>query len=418
MTDMTLKYAKDERPNSMAYLDCFSGISGDMFLAALLDAGMNLGILLEDLKLLPLKGYEIQVGCEKRGGIKGTRLEVKLLGGEPSPRGLSEIKQLINSSTLAPEVKTNSISVFELLAQAEAKVHGVRLDEVHFHEVGAVDSIVDIVGVCISIHHLKISKFFASPVPLGSGFIKSDHGTLPVPAPATVELLKGVPILGASLPGRQGGVEEELVTPTGAALLRHFVQDFGPIPPMQLEKIGWGVGARDLPERPNLLRVLIGREGPGTRASIEVVVLLETNVDDVMPETLGFLMERLFEAGSLDVAFVPIQMKKNRPGIQIQVMCFPGQEEDLARLIFMETGTLGIRVRRVERRILARKKAVIESPWGSLEVKRILLPDGSRLFAPEYEACKRVAVERGIPFRSVLEWVASLNRCPKDHPSK
>jgi len=397
---------KREKCYPVAYLDCFSGISGDMFLGALLDAGMDLDVLERALSLLPVKGFTIHISREKRGGISGTRFIVDVNEEIQPHRVLSEIKEFINSSRLPSEVKADSIAIFELLARAEAKVHGLSPEEIHFHEVGAVDSIVDIVGVCVSIHHMEIKEMYASPLPLGKGIFKSGHGTLPIPAPATLELLKGVPVFGVDLP-------YELVTPTGAALLKHFVKTFGPIPSMVVELSGWGVGKRDLTDRPNLLRILLGSQSLEKTVSQDVVVVLETNLDDVAPEILGHLMERLLENGALDVAFFPIHMKKNRPGIQIQVIAPSDLAEPLIKVIFLETHTLGVRISYVGRKVLKREKITVESPWGTMEVKRATLPHGGYALKPEYESCKCLANKTQTPLREIVDWVCRLNRPTK-----
>ncbi len=395
---------KKGKSYSVAYLDCFSGVSGDMLLGAFIDAGMEFEVLKEAVSLLPLEGFSIHLGHEKRCGIIGTRLRVDVKEGVQQARGLYEIKDLIGASGLAEEIKAHSISIFELLAQAEAKVHGLTPEQVHFHEVGAVDSIVDIVGVCVSVHHMNIQSIYASPLPLGKGFVKSAHGTLPIPAPATLELLKGVPIEGTGLP-------YELVTPTGAAIVKHFVKTFGPMPSMVVEESGWGAGQRDLPDRPNLLRVLLGGQGVEQAVSQEIVAMLETNIDDVTPEILGHLMDTLFEAGALDVAFLPIQMKKNRPASQVQVMAPPHLVDSLVEVIFVETHTLGIRVSHIGRRVLKRELITVESPWGEMVAKRITLPNGSNILKPEYRACKHLALKAQTPLREVMDWVSSLNYC-------
>jgi pyridinium-3,5-bisthiocarboxylic acid mononucleotide nickel chelatase len=298
----------------IAYLDCFAGASGDMILGAFLDAGLEMEALTKALKTLPLDGYVLQALREARSHLFGTRFVVDADKNKQPPRTFSDIKNIITNSALSGRVKERSIRVFESLAAEEGKIHACAPEKVHFHEVGAVDSIVDIVGAVFALEYLEIESLYASPLPLGSGFVETRHGAIPLPAPATIALLKGIPVY-------DSGIKEELVTPTGAALLKGLARAFGPMPPMVVESIGYGVGARSLSDRPNLLRVLLGREEQEIRT--DTVVVLEANVDDANPEWLGYLMERLFREGALDVLFCPVHMKKNRPGVLIQVIGKP-----------------------------------------------------------------------------------------------
>jgi uncharacterized protein (TIGR00299 family) protein len=267
--------------------------------------------------------------------------------------------------------------------------------------VGAVDSIIDIVGSAFGMDYLGISSVSSSHIPLGSGFIKSGHGRIPVPAPATISLLKGVPVF-------DSGLNTELVTPTGAALVKEFVGSFEGLPHMVVERVGYGAGSRDLPDRPNMLRIVIGTEKKVGQA--EIVVVLNANLDDTNPEWLGFIMEKLFKTGALDVAFFPIQMKKNRPGIQIEVIGRPRQKDDLMDIIFRESSTLGVRFRYSERRVLERSQIKIKSPWGELKVKKIVKPDGTSCLQPEYDSCREIAEGKNIPLRDIYSWVISENR--------
>lgn len=385
----------------IAYLDCFSGISGDMALGALLDAGLPFEELDKALHTLSLGEYTIEARREKRKSLSGTRFLVRIGEGHPRPRGLSEIREIIHGSHLSDTVKAKSIELFEHLAREEGRIHHRPMEEVHFHEVGATDSVIDIVGAVFGLEKLGIQSLFSSAIPLGSGFVDTVHGRIPLPAPATLALLKGHPVY-------DSGLAYEMVTPTGAALLKGLVQSFGKMPPMQVESIGYGVGTRDLPDRPNLLRIIIG---PGqTAAQTDTVVVLEANLDDTNPEWLGFLMERLLEAGALDVSFFPAQMKKNRPGVLVQVMGRPHQEEPLMHILFQESTTLGIRFSYSQRKILQRSITEIESPWGKIKVKRVETPDGTPLFQPEYEACRNIAREYRRPIREIYYWVMSQNR--------
>ncbi len=386
---------------TIAYLDCFSGLSGDMLLGALLDAGLPFEDLQQTLARLPLSGCELHRSRESRHGIQGTRFRV-ILGDEPQPhRDLAAIRELIRQAGLPPRVTEGSLAVFERLALAEGRIHGVPPERVHFHEVGAADSIIDIVGAVFGLERLGIDRLHVSPLPLGRGFVETAHGRLPLPAPATLALLEGVPV-------QDAGVAAELVTPTGAALIRVLGASFGPMPPLVVERIGYGVGSRDLPQLPNLLRLLIGK--PPSGPETDTVAILETNLDDMPPEGLGFLMERLFDSGALDVLFLPVQMKKNRPGTQVQVICPPGKADDLAELIFAESSTLGIRCRYSLRKLLRREAAELDSPWGKLAAKRVSRPDGSSFLRPEYEACRRVALEHQRPLREIYDWVLSRDR--------
>jgi hypothetical protein len=267
---------------------------------------------------------------------------------------------------------------------------------VHFHEVGAIDSIVDIVGSVLGMEYLGIGTACASSLPLGSGFVETAHGRIPLPAPATVALLRGIPV-------HDSGLKEELVTPTGAALVKGLVHSFGPLPPMVIEKVGYGVGSRNLADRPNLLRILIGQEHGG--AHEETVVILESNLDDTNPEWLGFLMERLFEAGALDVVFSPGYMKKNRPAVLVHVMGKPHQKDQLMDLLFSESTTLGVRFHFTQRRILERSSVEMDSPWGRMKVKKVFRPDGSFHLLPEFEECRRIAKEKGLPMKDVYSWI-------------
>ncbi|MEE9610563.1 MAG: nickel pincer cofactor biosynthesis protein LarC [Desulfatiglandales bacterium] len=385
----------------IAYLDCFSGISGDMFLGALLDAGLAFKDLKKALHTLPLDGYSLEVKREKRADLFGTRFLVKVETEKQISRGFKDIKKIIQAASLTRETKDKAIEIFEAIAQEEGKIHNCPPEEVHFHEVGAVDSIIDIVGTVFGIESLGIASISSSPLPLGSGFVKTQHGRIPVPAPATIALLKGVPVY-------DSGLKHELVTPTGAALVKGLASSYGSMPSIIVERVGYGAGRQNLPDRPNLLRILLGHDH--SEQQVETVVILEANLDDTNPEWLGFLMDQLFEAGALDVVFCPIQMKKNRPGILIQVMGKPGQRDVLMDILFRESTALGIRFRYSQRKVLQRSQAEIDSPWGKMKVKKVLRPDGSPYLMPEYEVCRTIAEERKIPLKEIYYWVMSSNR--------
>jgi hypothetical protein len=380
----------------IAYLDCFSGISGDMFIGALIDAGLPLEELRKVLQSLPLEGYSIEVTREERNLLFGTRFKVKVTRDPQPHRRFSDIRDLIRAGNLSPSVRDKSIAIFESIAVEEGKIHGCSVEEVHFHEVGAIDSIVDIVGSVLGMEYLGIGTACASSLPLGSGFVETAHGRIPLPAPATVALLRGIPV-------HDSGLKEELVTPTGAALVKGLVHSFGPLPPMVIEKVGYGVGSRNLADRPNLLRILIGQAQGG--AHEETVVILEANLDDTNPEWLGFLMERLFEAGALDVVFSPGYMKKNRPAVLVHVMGKPHQKDQLMDLLFSESTTLGVRFHFTQRRILERFSVEMDSPWGRIKVKKVFRPDGSFHLLPEFEECRRIAKEKGLPMKDVYSWI-------------
>ncbi len=385
----------------IAYLDCFSGISGDMFIGALLDAGLSFEDLEQKIQALPFDSFHLEMKREARSQIFGTRFVVKTEGQEQVPRNLEVIRNIIRKGSLSSGVKDKSIRIFEELASVEGKIHNKPPDEVHFHEVGAVDSIIDIVGTVYGLERLGVTSLFVSSLPLGSGFVETAHGRIPIPAPATTALLEGVPVY-------DSGTHHEMVTPTGAALVKGLATSFGPMPPMVVEKIGYGVGKRDLSDRPNLARILIGHMQ--TEGQVDTVVILEANIDDTSPEWLGFLMDRLFDAGALDVVFCPVQMKKNRPGIQIQVMGRPDQKDTLMEILFRESSTLGIRFRYTQRMVLQRSVAEVESPWGKIKVKKVLERDGSPFFLPEYEACREVALKTNRPLREIFYWVIGLNK--------
>lgn len=385
----------------VAYIDCFSGISGDMFLGALLDAGLPIEELKQRLQTLPLDGYHLNIKREQRNRISGTRFCVRLEPDIQPPRNLESIRRIIREGGLSHTVRDKSIEIFERIAEIEGKIHDLPPEDVHFHELGAADSIIDIVGVLIGIECLKIGPIYASRIPLGSGFAKTSHGMIPIPAPATIELLKGVPVY-------DSGIPHEMVTPTGAALIKCLARSFGPMPPMIIQDVGYGVGKRDFPEQPNLLRVLIGEDRP--HQEVEAIVSLETNIDNTSPEWMGYLMERLFDTGALDVVFFPIQMKKNRPGVQIQVMGRADQRDALMEILFRESATLGVRFQYEQRQVLQRSESEVESPWGKIKVKKIMNRDGSSFFQPEYDVCREIALRHHLPLRKIYHWIMGLNK--------
>ncbi len=388
----------------IAYLDCFSGLSGDMLVGALLDSGLPFDDLKSALETLPLKGYRLEAQEAQKNHIHGTRFIVSVQKEKQHHRRFLEIKEIIRSADLSSWVKDRSIEIFETIAREESRIHHIPVDDIHFHEVGAADSIIDIVGAVYGIERMNISSLYSSALPLGYGFVDTDHGRIPLPAPATIALLIGIPVY-------DSGLKRELVTPTGAALAKGLAKSFGAMPPMTVERVGYGVGSMDLPDRPNLLRIMIGEE---TRDElVDTVTVLEANLDDTNPEWLGFLMDRLFDAGALDVVFYPAQMKKNRPGILVQVIGRPDQQDILMRVLFQESTTLGVRYRYSQRKVLERSFADLESPWGQMKVKKIHLPDGSIHLYPEYEVCRKIALDTATPLKEIYYWVMGQNKVPK-----
>ena len=387
----------------IAYLDCFSGISGDMFVGSLLDAGLPFEKLETILSGLKISGYKISATKEGRNNIFGTRFFVSLQEEDQKVRHLDDIKEILKDSDLPLPVIEGSIQVFEKLAIIEGKIHHISPNEVHFHEVGALDSIVDIVATVAGINLLGIEKLFASRIPVGTGMIASAHGKIPVPSPATIALLRGIPIY-------HSGQDVEMVTPTGATLITSLCYSFGPMPHMIVDSIGYGVGSRTLVDRPNLLRILIGSDIDKERS--ETVVVLESNLDDMSPELLGYLMDSLFDAGAKDVSFSPIQMKKNRPGTRLQVMGQPEDRERLTAIIFRESTTLGIRYSFSQRAVLKRERLVVDSPWGKMSLTKVINQDGKTVLLPEYEECRRIAQENRLALRDVYAWAAGLSTHP------
>ena len=379
----------------IAYGDLIGGISGDMFVAALLDLGLPLDYLKSELKKIPSLSYRIEVTKKSVHGIRATRFRVICNRKEPE-RPWKQIRTLIQQSSLAPEVKKKGLQVFARLAEAEGKIHGVASDKVHFHEVGATDSIVDIISAAIAIHHLKIDSFHFSRIPLGRGVTRSRHGPLPLPGPATLELLKGLPVEWTHL-------DAETVTPTGAAIVATLGAGFGDQPRMTIEKIGYGAGWKVFPDRPNLFRLILGAaEAPWKQ---EEMLVMETNIDDMNPEFYDYVLDRLFAAGARDVSLSPIQMKKNRPGTLLRVIAEPTQREKLAAILFRETSTIGIRYYPVNRMILRRASKTIKTRFGAVKVKIIEEPDGTKRAMPEYDDLRRIAAAKKIPLKVLYDEV-------------
>jgi uncharacterized protein (TIGR00299 family) protein len=374
------------------YYDCFAGISGDMHLAALLDLGVDHNAWLQELAKLNLEGYQAQIRRASRKGITGTQVQVVVDAHQPEHRNLRQIEALISRSALSDAIQARAIGVFGRLAEAEARIHDTTLDRIHFHEVGALDAIVDIVGGAIALDWLKVDRVLCSPVELGSGVAHCEHGVLPVPAPATLELLKNVPV-------RLDAVPFEATTPTGAALLTTFVDEFVERPAFSIQRIGYGVGHRDGPI-PNVLRVCLGEQAAPERSEQELHVL-ECNIDDMNPEWYDYMLERLFAGGALDAWLTSVQMKKNRPGILLSVLSTPEQASHLTDLLLIETTTLGVRQYAVKRTALVRESVQVTTPYGEVTVKLACHQGRTLRGKPEYEDCKRLALEHGVPIHEI-----------------
>lgn len=377
----------------LAYLDCLSGISGDMTLGALVDAGVDLAALNDAIASLGLPGCHLEAETVKKHGFRATQVRV-VYQHEHAHRHLHHIVAMIDGSRLTDRQKDIARRIFTRLAEAEAKVHGTTIEKVHFHEVGAADSIADIVGAAVGWDLLGVERIVASPIPTGTGRIRIAHGECSIPAPATAELLVGIPLAASSVPF-------ELTTPTGAAIVATLADAFGPLPSMKIQRIGCGAGQRELEEQPNLLRLLLGETVEAD--SLEPVWVLETNLDDISGELIGYCTTRLLEAGALDVYTTAIQMKKNRPAVKLSVLCRAGELERLEAILFEETTTLGVRRWPVGRHVLERRPHEVQTPWGPIAGKLGLLGEGRAHFAPEFEACRRVALQENLPLRVVYE---------------
>jgi len=376
------------------YFDLIGGASGDMILGALVDTGLSIDTLRNLLEALNLSEFTIQAEKVDKNGFSATKVDIHVKK-QPPERHLDEIKTIIQNSSLSKSIQTRAILIFERIAETEAAIHNKTIDQVHLHELGGTDTIIDVVGTLLALDHLGISSVYASPVPLGKGFVEGAHGQIPLPSPATIALLKEIPVYGKE-------IESELVTPTGAALLVELVDGFGPAPPMILENVGYGAGGRDLPI-PNLLRVLIGEISQSGKTTLDHLAILETNLDDLNPEIYPYVIESLFEGGALDVTLTPIHMKKNRPGTQIQVLCEPVDVDAIRLILFRETTTLGIKQTFIERYALPRTIREIETPYGKVRVKIAELSPELKKISPEYEDCRKLAIEKGIPITTVYQ---------------
>ncbi len=430
----------------IAYLDCFSGISGDMFLGALLDAGVPARVFEETVAALNI-GARLEISRVNRSGITATKVDILVNGEKELPRevyweqqghkhhlehghqhhthdhgpvpdrvaagdshvkhhdshdhrhhhgrGLEEIKQIISAAKISETARNTAIRIFESLGGAESKIHNVDINSIHFHEVGAVDAMVDIVCAAVGAEALGVEEWICSALNVGGGTVECAHGRFPVPAPATVELLQGAPVYSS-------GLDVELVTPTGAAIVKTLVSRFASFPQMMIGKVGYGAGTRDFPRAANVLRLTVGEAQPQAAAQ-DVVTVLEANLDDLNPQVFGYVMDRLLENGALDVFGVPVQMKKNRPGMLLTVLCQPEHTAKLIDLIFRETTTLGVRRRDENRQILQRKWASVATRWGDVRVKVGSMNGTVTNYAPEYEDCRRIAAEQHVALKEVMQ---------------
>jgi len=424
----------------IAYLDCFSGVSGDMFLGAIVDAGVSPTLLAQTVTALNIDA-RLEVSRVVRNGIAATKVDVFSHGEKDLPREvywkqndagvqkhhiehghddnsgaqahgspagktanpshgrhLKEIREIIDVAKIGESAKKTAVSIFEALGHAEAKIHNTSIDKVHFHEVGAVDAMVDIVCASVGVEALQVDQWICSPLNVGGGTVKCAHGTLPVPAPATMELLKGAPVYSS-------GLNLELVTPTGAAIVNTLVTRFASFPALKIEKMGYGAGTRDFPEQPNVLRLTVGEADAQSDSKTlqDTVVVLEANLDDLSPQVVGYTLEKLFEEGALDAFSVPVQMKKNRPGTLLTVLSTPQHASRLTQLIFQETSTLGVRRREERRQTLARRFESVETQWGEVRMKISSMNGTISNYTPEYEDCRRIAVQYHVPLKKVLQ---------------
>jgi pyridinium-3,5-bisthiocarboxylic acid mononucleotide nickel chelatase len=380
---------------NLAYFDCFSGVSGDMTLGALIDAGCDVVRLREELKALEVPGWELSAEKVWKNGMAATYAKVRTED-QQKRRSLTDILEILTKSQLAPQVHDRARAIFQKLGEAEARVHDVPLEEIHFHEVGAVDAIVDIVGACVGFQVLGIEKFACSALNVGGGTTRMAHGVLPVPAPATANLLQGKPTY-------SNGVQRELVTPTGAAIVAALCDSFGPQPAMTVSAIGYGAGTAELEGQPNVLRIMIGESAekavPGYDEQISVI---EANLDDMNPQIYGYFLERALAAGALDVYTTPVQMKKNRPGTLLTVLCKPQDANALASLIFAETTTFGVRTTTAQRRILPREHVNVTTTFGEVRIKLSRVNGRILHVSPEFDDCRKLAVEKNVPLQQVI----------------
>ena len=412
----------------IAYLDCFSGISGDMFLGALVDAGVSPKLLEDTVAALDI-GARLEISRVLRGGISATKVDVYAHGEKDLPRevfweqqeqdhahqhshgrGLNEVRRIIEKSAISSTAKATAIRIFEALGEAEAEIHNTSVEQVHFHEIGAVDAMIDIVCAAVGAESLAVEEWVCSPLNVGGGIVKCAHGTLPVPAPATLRLLRDAPVYSS-------GPQVELVTPTGAAIVKTLSSRFASFPAMKIEKAGYGAGTREFPDHPNLLRLTIGEVGlaedadaslvasptSNERIMNEKITVLEANLDDLSPQVLAYAMERLLAEGALDVFSVPVQMKKSRPGALLTVLAKMEDANRLTKLIFAETTTLGVRRREEQRQTLSRRWETVDTTWGPVRIKIANMNGSVSNYAPEYEDCRALAEAQHVPLRTVMQ---------------
>ena len=418
----------------IAYLDCFSGISGDMFMGALLDAGVSPKLFEDAVAALNL-GARLEIAKVTKGGLAATKADVWVAGEKDKPRdeywaehehhehshahvhehahgpshvhkqesrehvhgrGLKEIREIITAAAISEKAKKTAIAIFENLGAAEAKVHNTSIESIHFHEVGAVDALVDIVCAAVGSEALGVGEWVCSPLNVGGGTVKCAHGILPVPPPAVVELLTGIPTYSS-------GIQKELVTPTGAAIVKTLASRYGAFPAMTVSKSAYGAGSRDLPGQPNVLRLVVGEGTASTETTPEMVSVIEANLDDLNPQVFGYVMDRLFAEGALDVFGTPVQMKKGRPGMVLTVLARPEQASQMTKIIFAETTTLGVRMREERRQVLQRRSTSVQTQWGEVRMKIANMNGTITNYAPEYEDCRRIAEEKGVPLKSVMQ---------------
>ncbi len=434
----------------IAYLECFSGISGDMFLGALVDAGVPARVLEEAVAALEI-GARLEILRVMRSGISAAKVDVWVDGQKDLPReeywerrelehshehhghshpretrtepalslskgvsaplehlphehsrGLGEIREIISAASISEVAKKTAIAIFEALGRAEAKIHDTSIERVHFHEVGAADAMVDIVCAAVGAEALGVDEIICSPLNVGGGTVKCAHGTFPIPAPATLELLKDAPVYSS-------GLQAELVTPTGAAIVKTLASRFAAFPEMKIEKSGYGAGSRDFPGHPNVMRLIVGEAAANdvaAKVASETITVLEANLDDLNPQVFGYVMDRLFEEAALDAFVVPVQMKKNRPAALLTVLCEPEDADKLTQLIFSETTTLGVRRRDEMRKTLARRWESVITPWGEVRIKIASMNGTVTNYAPEYEDCRRIAAEHHVPLKTVIQEAA------------
>jgi uncharacterized protein (TIGR00299 family) protein len=375
------------------YFDCFAGASGDMILGALVGVGVDPRALAEQLSLLNVSGYEINFETVDRSGISATRAHVHTAH-EHAHRHLGDILKIIYDSRLSDNVKDRAARIFSRLAEAEARVHNVAVERIHFHEVGALDAIIDVTGACIGFELLGVERFVCSALHVGSGTVEMAHGRFPVPPPAVAEILKDAPIYSSDIVG-------ELVTPTGAAIIATVCQEFGPLPRMKVARTGYGAGKREYQNFPNALRLMLGDDAQVKASSDEPLVVVETNIDDMSPQIYGHIMDEALKRGALDCYFAPVQMKKNRPGTLISILCRPRERDAMCELLLAETTTLGVRFYEVLRRALERKIVKVETEFGLIDVKVAHLDGRVVKEMPEYEQCRAAAEKANVPLQTV-----------------